>query len=833
MLFPEIRRIRTPLFKNISHANIDKSSELYLLYKKRNLTSDYLINSTENMFVIAFFYNELFDIKDYLAYLRELSITNQSYNIIKYYLKEICTTKFNCEMDSSHSSLKNCKDFLNSFFDSYNKSKDNIQAIILKIMKGELYRMVKIPVDDFDPYFFIGYCTIGDTFLPNFESTFDLFITKSINIVKVLNDFEFYNKTDDNQVPQATRLILKHLEICIDYLITENILSKIVEYIRFDNVGLDLIYKICCYKETQKIVFKKLMNISDYEKYLTVALHISSDIDSYKAIKDHAIGRIRGWPSVELPPRYVLEFLLIHFYYEYNSFDYHLLDEICGLFNLTDTVEYKLITKRPGLLVDEDIFYKIRDCKDFNELTRLFASFIYLCSFDKLALDDQLLELPEKFFSIGLSTINSETARNLKIYNDNPFNERLRKNVYLKIDRSIFVRYLIKRYKIFNEIDFLKEEYSAYENLMDDKYKVMYALYNLEWASKHIEELNRIGISDKLYCSLKSSPFKDCLMNAGLKGNKQTEIEKDSMAILTMPVKPEDDEAKRMKYTNTDKNTSNQHTIILESQNGISCLASSESTMLNNSDNIDSHQQQTHNSSSPQILQGIVDAFKNEHANFSSLICKIQASDEYVDILKSLFRWTYRTKYFMHFLEFYKQSIIRFELTYEDVKNITLELVKKFKDTDIVKLSASSLFIKDLYNFINDFSNFNTSVIEGISMKIDKNPNSIEYHDFVHSLVHSTVFNYVVVGSKLYSHLNNATFSLDHLLTYKSDDVLLEAVKQLKINVNRTINCNEVLLNILYSRGLTDELSALICKKLYIPDLSTNDLQRIYFFILP
>lgn len=838
MLFEEIRRIRTPLFRNISR--VDKTSELYLLYKKQALTPNNLMSSTENIFIVAFIYNELFDIKDYLGYLTGLTITNQSYNVIKHYLKEICTIKLSHKKDSkstyslSHHDLKDCKDFLDSFFNNCNKSKDNIQTIILKILQGELYRMVKIPVDDFDPYFFIGYCTIGDILLPNFEYTFDIFITKSTNILKVLNDFGFYDKTDNDQPPQSIRSILRHLEICMDCLVTENILNKVIEYISFDSIDLDLIRKICSHKAIQKVTFEKLMNISDNEKYLASILSILCDVDIYKAIKDHTISRIRKL-SHEPFQQYILEFLLTYLYHEPNGFDYQLFNEICDAFSLTDTVEYKLITKQPGLAIDKDIFYKIRNCKDFSEITKLFASFIYFCTFNELILDDQLLELPEKFFNIGLSAINSETARNLKIFNDNPLSERLRKTIFLKIDKSIFIRYLIKRYKIFNEIDFSTEEYLAYESLMDDKYKTMYALYDLKWASKHIKELNRIGISDKLYYSLKGSPFKDCLVNISLKGIQQSEAEKNTGEIKNISFNPENNETKRMKTKNASENTSSQCFNILNSPNNSCSKKTAESATFNKHSATITHQAQDYDLSSPHVLQSVYDAFKNECMDFTSLICKIQTSDEHADILKSLFRWSNRTKYFMYFLEFYKQSVIRFDLVYEDIKSIILELVKKFKDIAVIRLSAYSLSIKDMYDFINDFANYNAPVVEGIGMKIDKNPNSEEYHSFIYSLIHSMSFNFVVVGSKLYSRLNNPTFNLDHLLTYKSDDVLFEVVNQLKVNPGRTSNYNETLLDILYSRGLTDELSALICKKLYIPDLPANDLQRIYslFYINP
>lgn len=218
----EFVEVRRPLFKAVSRENMDRSSQLYYKYLLKELTPEIVRDSGENPFVVAFVYNELYDIREYLQHLKNAEITNQSYNIIKHYLKY---------QDRS---------FIVKYFDSPHHH--NANSCVLRILKGEVYRICQYAVDDFDEYFFAGYVSIGDVILPCFEEVFAEFVTRNQRVIGVL----------DISSQRVRRAILARASYHIDYLTESSLLESFLDELDFGALSADQIASILVSKNFEK-----------------------------------------------------------------------------------------------------------------------------------------------------------------------------------------------------------------------------------------------------------------------------------------------------------------------------------------------------------------------------------------------------------------------------------------------------------------------------------------------------------------------------------------------------------------------------------------------------
>jgi len=470
--------IRTPIFKVLDIESLSKTTDLYIKYTKNQLTKELVLNSKEDKFEAAVLYNELYDIKEYLLSLRDTEITNHSYNILKYYLK-----------------FQN-EEFIESFFGSQKKD-------ILNILKGEIYRINKIKINDFNEYTFIGYISIGDVILPNFEEAFGLFAKKNVKIINLL----------DIAAPRIYKIVLKKFRLFLGLLIETNRLSLFIENIDVNKLKSSEIVKICKNKNFENpVLVGFLEKINKDSKILEVA--ITGGFHIYQNSKELIFRKLTSQnfkPKSELIMRY---FSLILFYepFEFCPDEYSDI-----LKSYKDSEFYKLIFK----IKDAEILKKLRDdlycgIKELRTLEiegippdmfitiDMFLRFYYLLSFELPELDT-ILSFPEKFFSYSLRFFDTQDLKNIRIFNENPLNQRMKADAAKNIEKSIFIKYLIKRYKLFDiPLD-------GYEYMMDNRYKLMYAQYNIEWASRNIQNLEDIGIPEKLYRTLSNSKYKSCL----------------------------------------------------------------------------------------------------------------------------------------------------------------------------------------------------------------------------------------------------------------------------------------------------------------------------------
>lgn len=464
----ELTEVRKPLFKVVRHENIDRASQLYSKYLREELTPQAIKDSAENPFVAAFIYNELYDIKEYLLHLRSMEITTQSYNIMKHYLRH------------------QDRPFIMGFFDQ-DHSTD-----ILRVLKGEIYRICQYAVDDFDEYFFLGYVSIGDVLLPCFEEMFSVFAPKNPRVIGML----------DISSQRVRKAVLTGAAHYIDYLCESGLLGSLLDELDFNALSADQIVAIFSSKGFERSRIPAfLAKIRRASKFFDIVLRGGPEV--YFSSKDVAISKIA---RLTCPRDYVTNYFFLMLYYEPSTFD----SKAAMLYfkGHEYSEPFRILLKVPGVdICREDLYDRIRGtCSKSSVLVaaELFARFLYTLEFQAPDLAD-ILDLPEKFFSHALKFVDTPCARSLRVFNDNLLNERLKRHVSSDIDRDVFIEYLIKRRKLF-DIDL-----DGYEHMMDDEYKLMYAQYNLGWASKNIEMLDQVGIPDRLYRSLSNSSFKDCL----------------------------------------------------------------------------------------------------------------------------------------------------------------------------------------------------------------------------------------------------------------------------------------------------------------------------------
>ena len=783
--------IRAVNVKKVNFESIDKSSELYQLYKNNELTKEKLFTSTDNIFVVAFFYNELYEISEYLHHLKSLPISNQIYNVLKMYLK--CLKPLDIKL----------------FFNS---------TPIHTTLKGEMYRICKIEIDDFSPYFLYGYCTSGQILLPNFENTFDMHIENCVELLSLL----------DLNHERISKSVVKNIHICFDYLISKNLFTSVIEHVDFnilinsnEKIPECRFHKICkIFKcaDLKNTAVAKLKDITNCTDLLEIATLICEDRTVYAENKSFFLKYISKLKKID-NPKAIFDFLFVALYYDVLSFDRKFVEDLCKRFSLCDTEEYLLLLKEQSYHESENIIEKIKNCKNFRDLTKLFAKFTVFVEKMKPGLQ-MILELPEKFFSYGLNFINSESAKNLKIFNDNLLNERLKQSIFTKIDPHDFALYLIKRYKIF------PVNLSEYEFLMDNKYKQMYGLTNLKWASEHIDELKN-GLEDRLYRALKNSQYSECL-------NGISYLETKPIEVCTIP---ENEIYSAIDYSNPKKFKPYDYEVISNDENSDFSKYDDESILsyedASDVKNIESESdeniKQYFLTNSNLIIQAIYDEFCSEKSNFSKFISQIKNSNDFSYILEILFGFTSKNKKIEKFYLFFKESITHFTLQYLKHKEMIECLFEKFKEKELFEICAFSINLQDLKTFINDFP-YTESIYQGLKKRINEKGNCQELNDIVKDLVFSSFVPGVVIGSKLFSLLDVMDFNLNHLISFKRDEVVYEAVKQLKGKTH-----NNKLVSLLLGRGLTDELSAMICQKLDVEQLNEKNLQRIYslFYLNP
>lgn len=855
-----LTHIRNPKIKVVSFDDIDKDSDLYIKYKQGCLTEEYLLNSFESQFVIAFYFSKISSVHKYLHSLIEKPITNQSYNVLKQYLKGYEVEEIN--------KLFSCQ-----------------ESPILKALHGEVYRINRISFPDmdreslsiFDEFFFLGYVTAGSIMMNNFASIFDYYIKYNPKILSIL----------DLSNALVLSSITKNFDICFSYLLKSRLILNILANLDLKKLTNAQLFAVYSLKNVSDDHINLLSSYKISNGFIDLLLALCIDFNFYSKIKKNIFQNID-----KLKCKRGLDLFMLSFYHEPLSFDMNIFEKFCKLNKLCNSEEYRYLARDLHVQINDDIIQEIKEiykkeneivfdcsnkissttnhqildnpydntfennkhkdshvksfeqdlsdlfdisCRQTIKLTTLFAKFT--CYIFRKSIDTTtILDFPEKFFSYALKYDTAEDAKNLKLFNDNLLNDRLKLQLYQKIPRDLFCKYLIKRYKLFST------DLEEYEYLMDAKYKIMYGCFNLKWAAKHIQELDQIGLSDKLYRLLKNSEFKNCLESVKNIPKNSVFVESEIENIKKIKVSCESDicaetfapyELKSLKKDKIVEDVIKDD--MVDSSNGSYSEDDGKihSEDIEISDNLDNEYLTEPLSSDHKnihiICQKVYDSFKSDIADVSSLIFQVESSCDYEYLLNTIYNWSSQNRHFIDFQNLFIMYSSHFSISYSVCRMALLSTYKKFRSPDLIVAIAKSIKVTDIFDLIEDFKEMKL-ISDGYNILVQKYSRDNKMHEIINRMVFSDEVSQVYIGSRAYKLLISPTFDLNHLVKYKLDDIVCEAVRQLEDKKH-----NDLLIPVLFSRGLTDELSALICQKIDISQLNEKNLQRLYslFYLNP
>lgn len=227
------------------------------------------------------------------------------------------------------------------------------------------------------------------------------------------------------------------------------------------------------------------------------------------------------------------------------------------------------------------------------------------------------------------------------------------------------------------------------------------------------------------------------------------------------------------------------------------------------------------------VLQEIYSSFKKARV-CTEVFVKIGTDEDYSYIIMELYRWCGKNKMFPFLVDLYKQSAGTYQIRYGSVREFILEAFRRFRDTEVIVITVSSLYLDDVPYLIHDFEEYDLQISEGL--RASKVCGSAAFERLVEKMVMSGILSQESVGSRCYSSLENPGFSLDHLLTHTKDEIVAESVNQLECGTS-----DVQLLSIIFRRGTLDYLASQALRKLDVSGLSQKDLDRIYslFHISP
>lgn len=272
------------------------------------------------------------------------------------------------------------------------------------------------------------------------------------------------------------------------------------------------------------------------------------------------------------------------------------------------------------------------------------------------------------------------------------------------------------------------------------------------------------------------------------------------------------------------KKTENNENIFIEQVDKKTCLRKSKDSKTKVA--VDDKLKTLKHIENPQtikLLHAIYNAIKDKSTDASLMLENKDISDkDYMYIVSNLFTWFSKNKFFIDLINFYIKTATNYSLDYFLLKEFLNKVVIKYKYMlnyqDLIKETLQTTAIAlsiGIVEFIEDFTDYEVIISYGF---YKNNLDSKLIREMVFSSSHSLQF----IGSRCYNKLHSPDFDLLHLIETDSDIILREILKT-KIGAN-----NDVLLNILFKRGVLDEINANIIKLLDIKLLQSVDLSRVY-----
>lgn len=828
-----LQEIRRPIFKRVTAETLDKTSPLYTHYLEGTLDRAMLCSSSEDAFTLAFYYNSNFDVMEYLRFLRTSEITNLSYNVFKEYLKG--RTK---------------EDMLEITAPVVAERGTNA----LHILRGEMIRIMDYVIDEWLPelneYAVYGYVTIHNIFTDSFEDIFRTYVKMNPRIMPLLACSD----------TRALRAFVDNIDVTYDYLLETKVVYEIVPSLCFEKMNRSQIVSLLseshinglhrdAREQAVQAIIRKLSSDTDLFTLVDIVATVSSSLTIFKMLLEPVLAVINEHAN-DVMKEHILDVLA--------SFAYIVMNH-CNTFSIVDyfsidAVNQHLATdiKKCTQRFDHSEIKKriFAMANNFRSIARLYVIYNFGITAHTPPLED-VLDLPDRFFVLALDVIATEPARLLKEFHTNLLHSKKKRALADQIDPRLLALYLVKR-NIWFEMDM-----APFDDLMTDKYKMLYAQHNPEWASEHIDELRRIGIGQEVVKAISNSPFKDCLVDAD-QAAVNSVFQKGCSQTLEFA------EAKRMLDQETDEEYENR----IKSLKSIRFNWAVESQPIWLEQRNEAGTDDLDGQSPKQIgvnanLSQIYDAVRSGHLDVASNFSSIISAGEYLYIFTNMYEWTGDAGFLEHLGTLLIETVIFYDIEYSGFKDIIAAYVAKYPCQRMITNVVASVPAADVHQIIADYPNQHAAIADGICLAYKKHKGCLtvdecgfkypllaaaledrlerekaekkasqlgDINALLDSLLSGSDLNEQLVGVMVYGHLDDYRFNIAQLLSTTDDSILAYVAKHITNGQH-----NAEILRIIFTRGVLDSIAATLISKLDISKVESADMNRIYsmFYIAP
>ena len=384
-----------------------------------------------------------------------------------------------------------------------------------------------------------------------------------------------------------------------------------------------------------------------------------------------------------------------------------------------------------------------------------------------------------------------------------------------------------------------------YISYFDDKYRIIYAETNLDWAALNIQILRNIGISAKLYTQLKRSKYSSLLLPADKPANPIPAIScvPNIRISASLELLPECPKPKKYKHACVETESDNEDTGLNNNYDNLfdpSFTYTDSASKLGRAANLlfkyltNKIENQLYDSN----LRACHELFLNTVSNY----------DEAISLFNTLFNWLKHTNSSSLFLSFvctaFDNLLIKFGPS-------PVPLLPSFHNflhfyssyplfSHFVSSFASILLLSEISSFISSYS-LSNSLLVNLSAGLVRRyvvvgSDSFPISFFLSLFSDLSITNFVFVGLECINQLVNSKLvsisyfisilDIPSLLAVPSDEIL-----DLVINLVPFGIYSDHLINLLFKRNILDNLSARMIKLINFDQISSDNLCRIYAII--
>lgn len=796
----KIMAVRMPIYKNITESDIRDDYALFRLYTDEGITPSAVVTAVADPFVAAFIIQTRFSESRHLKALLNYGLDNATYNALKKHLADASKEDIDLITASRPAGAG--------------------QSECLDALRGELYRIRGIDLDadeSVSAYCVLGYVTLSGVYLAGSGAVIGKYLGRFPELIEIL----------DPGAEAVRGVFVKNIGVFLDRFIETGVVFRLLGDVQLEDaldaqpgaaasvaaerpagaLSPEQIGRILEAAgsgrrdgEVMEQFIERVKGMADLNRVARVVLSAAHD--------SVVFGHFGGWLTermsramARLDGTTAAAYCYVQLYYQFIA-RRELVLSASPLFSLVaDQIEndkkYNSISAIKMALIE------IGD--DFVPLARLFVHFIHFIGRCPFTLAD-ILPLPERFFLAALdrkqsSASEGAAAAQLKRFHLNPLHDRIRRAAASGLDPDLFAKYLIAR-GIYYPINL-----TSYIGIMSPGYKLLYALHNLDWAASAISELRAIGLPRELYMALRKSDHRGVLTEADtLRHDEQLLVGYDKNELVGGRTRPiPDGLASDLRFAWAGSAQPVQSPVQPAGQ----AAASPPVHGLNT------------------VLDGVMGAVKaGEDA--AHLFDGVASPSDYIYVVRNVLDWIRGTRYTGAFSVTVEQTVGRYRLGYSDVSSI-LECLAPASASLLVQL-ASALPSAGLTSLISDHPKYASQIADGIILGCESSLRCSVPH-IVSDLLQSTQ-DAVILTALLVCSRSGSVPPVDvtQFLDSKNDSVVAEAAALLEPGTH-----NEKLLEIIFSRGVIDDVCVSCFRSLDLSAVHDSFVRRIYalFYVEP